>query len=314
LGFRKSRRGDPAAFYLRLIVYIKGMSTRASISTGIKTGIGLRAAHTAEIAATRPDVGFLEAHSENYFRIGGAPFEHLMALRTSYPLSLHGVGLSLGSAAGVSAAHLDKLKALVDIVEPALVSEHVAWSMADGKSLPDLLPLPMTGEALDVLCGNIASVQDRLARRILIENPSSYLSFTGQELSEPAFIAEAAKRTGCGILLDLNNIHVSAHNLNFNAPAYIDALPAGIVGEIHLAGYQVNRIGDAEIFIDAHNHPVYDDVWALYQHALRRFGDVPTLVEWDAELPALARLVAEAKTADGKRAEALRGRPHDQAA
>lgn len=272
-----------------------------NISAGINTGIGLRSAHTAEIIASLPSVGFLEAHSENYFRIGGAPFEHLMKCRETYPISLHGVGLSLGSGGGVSEEHLQKLKTLVDIVQPALVSEHVSWSAADGKSVPDLLPLPMTREALGILCTNISRVQDVLQRKILIENPSSYLSFTGAEMAEADFLAEAAQKTGCGILLDVNNIHVSAHNMNFDARAYVDALPAGIVDEIHVAGYQVNTIGTDEFFIDAHNHPVYDDVWSLYAHALSRFGDTPTLVEWDADLPPLAVLVAEARKADNLR-------------
>ncbi|MDF3024417.1 MAG: hypothetical protein K0R10_1778 [Alphaproteobacteria bacterium] len=272
-----------------------------NISAGINTGIGLRSAHSAEIIASPPPVGFLEAHSENYFRIGGAPFEHLMKCRENYPISLHGVGLSLGSAGGVSEEHLQKLKTLVDIVQPALVSEHVSWSAADGKSVPDLLPLPMTREALGILCANISRVQDVLQRKIFVENPSSYLSFTGAEMAEAAFLGDAAQKTGCGILLDVNNIHVSAHNMNFDARAYVDALPVGMVGEIHVAGYQVNTIGTDEFFIDAHNHPVYDDVWSLYAHALSRFGDTPTLVEWDADLPPLAVLVAEARKADNLR-------------
>ncbi|MCC7036997.1 MAG: DUF692 domain-containing protein [Alphaproteobacteria bacterium] len=280
-----------------------------NIAAGIKTGIGLRGAHTAAVIDTRPPVGFLEGHSENYFRIGGAPFEQLMECREAYPVSLHGVGLSLGSAGGVSPDHLQKLKTLVDIVQPDLVSEHVSWSAADGKALPDLLPLPMTREALETICANISHVQDVLQRKILVENPSSYLRFAGQEMAEPAFLAAVAKTTGCGILLDVNNIAVSAHNMDFDAAAYIDALPPGIVGEIHLAGYQVNTIGGDSIFIDAHNHAVYDGVWDLYARALARFGDVPTLVEWDADLPPLPVLVAEAAKADAVRAR-ITGVPH----
>ncbi len=272
------------------------------ITSGIKTGIGLRGGHAAEIISSKPGVGFLEAHSENYFRIGGAPFEQLMKARETYAVSLHGVGLSLGSAGGVSVDHLEKLKTLVDIAQPDLVSEHVSWSAADGKSLPDLLPLPMTREALAAICANISRVQDVLQRKILVENPSSYLRFTGQELAEPEFMAEVARATGCGILLDVNNIAVSAHNMDFDPAAYIDALPRGIVGEIHLAGYQVNKVGADSIFIDAHNHAVYDGVWDLYAQALARFGDIPTLVEWDADLPPLSLLVAEAAKADVIRA------------
>lgn len=270
----------------------------------VSTGIGLRAAHTDDIIAQRPAVGFLEGHSENYFRIGSAPFEHLMECRAHYPVSLHGVGLSLGSAEGVSDTHLEKLKTLVDIVQPALVSEHISWSMANGVSVPDLLPLPMTGEALDAIAANITRVQDKLQRAILVENPSSYLAFKGQEMQEPEFIAALAKKTGCGLLLDVNNIAVSAHNMGFDALAYLNAIPKDIVGEIHLAGYQVNHAEGIEVFIDAHNHPVYDGVWQLYDAALQRFGDIPTIVEWDADLPALSRLVAEAEKADAARAAA----------
>lgn len=273
------------------------------------TGIGLRAAHTEEIIATKPAAGFLEGHSENYFRIGGVPFEQLMKCRESWPISLHGVGLSLGSADGISDTHLQKLKTLVHIVEPALVSEHVSWSTSDGKTVPDLLPLPMTREALATIAANISKTQDTLKRAILVENPSSYLSFAGQEMAEPAFLAELAKTTGCGLLLDVNNIHVSAHNMGFDAKAYIEAIPKGIIGEIHLAGYQVNKVDGNEIFIDAHNHAVYDGVWELYRLALARFGDIPTVIEWDAELPALSRLMEEAKKADALRA-ALKGKSH----
>lgn len=267
------------------------------------TGIGLRAPHTEEIIETKPLAGFLEAHSENYFRIGSIPFEQLMTCRESYPVSLHGVGLSLGSAAGVSETHLGKLKTLVGHVDPVLVSEHLSWSTANDRSVPDLLPLPMTAEALAVICDNIDKVQNALGRSILVENPSSYLAFKGAEMAEPMFIAEVIRRTGCGLLLDINNIHVSAHNIGFDALAYLNAIPQGIVGEVHLAGYQVNKAGDAEIFIDAHNNPVYDDVWTLYRAALQRFGDLPTLIEWDSDLPPLERLVAEARTADAIRAK-----------
>ncbi|MEZ0261908.1 MAG: DUF692 family multinuclear iron-containing protein [Alphaproteobacteria bacterium] len=280
----------------------------------LKTGIGLRAAHTPDVIAGKPSVGFLEGHSENYFRIGGIPFEQLMKCRADYAVSLHGVGLSLGSAGGVSSEHLSKLAALVAAVDPILVSEHVSWSSADGKSVPDLLPLPMTNEALDTICANVSHVQDVLKRTILVENPSSYLAFTQPELEEPAFLAEIAKRTGCGLLLDVNNIHVSAHNLGFDARAYIAAIPQGIVKEIHLAGYQVNEVEGAEIFIDAHNQAVHEPVWSLYRDALARFGDTPTVIEWDSDLPALTRLVAEAHKADVMRDAARKGRLHARVA
>lgn len=269
-------------------------------------GIGLRAHHLQEIAAQKPPVGFLEVHSENYFHVGGIAFARLAALRRDYPISLHGVGLSLGSADGLDEAHLQKLQDLVNAIEPALVSEHMAWSRSDGLSVPDLLPLPLTPEALQTLCDNINRVQDRLGRTILIENPSSYMAVTA-ETSEPQFIAAAARRTGCGILLDINNIHVSATNLGFDARQYMDALPEKAVGEIHLAGFE-----DAKThLIDAHNNPVAEEVWQLYRHALRRFGNCATLVEWDSALPPLSVLLAEAQKADVQRRDA--GVWHDAA-
>jgi uncharacterized protein (UPF0276 family) len=268
------------------------------------TGIGLREPHATQILSEKPAAGFLEAHSENYFRIGGIPFEQLLEARSTYPISLHGVGLSLGTAGGVSLEHLARLAELVRRVEPVLVSEHISWSSAGGRTVPDLLPLPMTKEALAALCANIDRVQEALGRAILVENPSSYLAFTGFDMTEPAFITETAKRTGCGLLLDVNNIHVSAHNLGFDARAYLKALPRGIVGEIHLAGYEVNAVKENEIFIDAHNHAVYPAVWELYAEALGHFGDVPTLVEWDSDLPPLNTLLGEAKKADGLRKQA----------
>jgi uncharacterized protein (UPF0276 family) len=262
------------------------------------SGIGLREVHYEVILAQKPAVGFLEAHSENFFRTGGIPFQYLMKCREQYPVSLHGVGLSLGSADGVREAHLDKLKTLVDHVAPALISEHISWSGIGGTAVPDLLPLPMTSEALAVVAANIQKVQDRLQRRILVENPSSYLSFKDSEMPEPAFLAEVARRTGCGLLLDINNIHVSAHNLGFDAAEYLRQIPREAVGEIHLAGYQINRVGTHDVFIDAHNHAVYDAVWDLYATALDMLGDVPTLIEWDSDIPALDVLVAEAHKAD----------------
>lgn len=265
------------------------------------SGIGLRSIHHNDILAARPDVGFLEAHSENYFNIGGIPFGYLVACRELYPVSLHGVGLSLGSADGVKEAHLSKLKALVDIVEPVFVSEHISWSNFGGVAVPDLLPLPMTGEALDVVCANILKVQDRLKRNILAENPSSYLTFRDSDMTEPEFLTEVAARTGCRILLDINNIHVTAHNTGIDPLKYLSQIPKGVVGEVHLAGYQVNVVEGQEIFIDAHNNPVSDPVWALYKAALAKLGNIPTLIEWDGDIPALDRLVQEAKKADAIR-------------
>jgi len=274
------------------------------------SGIGLREMHYEDVLAQKPAVGFLEAHSENFFRIGGVPFQYLMKCREHYPVSLHGVGLSLGSADGVKNAHLDKLKTLVALVAPALISEHISWSGIDGTAAPDLLPLPMTHEALNTVTANIQKVQDSLQRRILVENPSSYLSFKNSEMTEPAFLAEVARRTGCGLLLDINNIHVSAHNLGFNAVEYLRQIPREAVGEIHLAGYQINHVGEHDVFIDAHNNTVYEPVWNLYASALHMFGDCPTLIEWDSDIPVLEVLVAEAHKADAIRTYAVRKNSH----
>jgi len=274
------------------------------------SGIGLREIHYEDVLAQKPAVGFLEAHSENFFRIGGVPFQYLMKCRELYSVSLHGVGLSLGSADGVRDAHLAKLKTLVGHIEPAQVSEHISWSGIGGTAVPDLLPLPMTNEALNTVTANIQKVQDSLQRRILVENASSYLSFKDSEMTEPAFLAEVVRRTGCGLLLDINNIHVSAHNLGFNPIEYLRQIPKEAVGEIHLAGYQVNRVGEHEVFIDAHNHAVYETVWNLYATALHMFGDTQTLIEWDSEIPALEVLVAEAYKADAIRAYAVKKNDH----
>ncbi len=279
-----------------------------------KTGIGLRAFHAEQILTEKPGVGFVEAHSENYFRLGGIPFEQLMKAREIYPLSLHGVGLSLGSAEGVSEDHLAKLAALVKAADPVLVSEHISWSTAEGKSVPDLLPLPMTKDAHETLCANIDRVQEVLKRQILVENPSSYLAFADRDMTEPQFIAEVVKRTGCGLLLDINNIHVSAHNLGFDAREYLAGIPKAAVQEIHLAGYHVNEAGGREIFVDAHNHAVYDAVWELYKAALEKLGDVPTLVEWDSDLPPLSTLLGEARKADKLRETVSKGKKNARVA
>lgn len=265
------------------------------------TGIGARIPHFDEILATRPAVGFLEVHSENFFAAGGPQPAYLEKLRALYPVSLHGVGLSLGSAESLNTEHLQKLKNLVRRIQPALVSEHLSWSGTGGIHLPDLLPLPMTEEALAVIACNIDEAQDALGRPILIENPSAYLAFVEQDMTEPEFLAALVKKTGCGLLLDINNIHVSAHNTGFDADAYLAAIPAYSVMEIHLAGYQINIVDGHEIFIDAHNNRVYPAVWDLYEKALKRFGNVATLIEWDTDIPALSVLLDEAAKSDAIR-------------
>ena len=259
-----------------------------------RTGIGLRAAHQHEFLEVRPDVGWLEVHSENYFAAGGRALALLERTREHYPLSLHGVGLSLGSTDPLDDNHLRRLGALVARFEPVQVSEHLSWSSVGGRFLNDLLPLPYTEEVLEHLCGRIGAVQDFLNRRILIENISAYSAFDHSVIPECEFLAELSRRTGCGILLDVNNLYVSAANLGIDPHAYLRAIPASAVGEIHLAGHE--RSG--RYLIDSHSRPVSEAVWALYREALGFTGPVATLVEWDKDLPALAVLVAEARKAD----------------
>jgi uncharacterized protein (UPF0276 family) len=260
-------------------------------------GIGLRFQHHQAVLETRPDVAWLEAHTENYMG-GGPSIRTLEAIRRDYPVSLHGVGLSLGSAEGLDVGHLERIREVVRRIEPGLVSEHLSWSVADATYLPDLLPLPMTDEALDLICRHVEQTQDWLQRRILVENPSSYLCYKHSAIPEWEFLAEVAQRTGCGILCDVNNIYVSACNHGWDSVAYLDALPAQAIREIHLAGHAVKEIeGGQTLHIDDHGSRVAPEVWALYVQALMRFGPVPTLIEWDNNLPSLDVLLAEADQA-----------------
>jgi uncharacterized protein len=261
-------------------------------------GIGLRAAHYRDVLETRPAVSWWEVHSENYFGDGGAPHYYLERIRAAYPLSLHGVGLSLGSADPLDRAHLAKLRALIDRYRPALVSDHLSWSSVDGRYLNDLLPLPYTDETLRHVVQRVEEAQDYLGRQILIENPTTYLQFVDSRLSEAQFLRELIERSGCGLLLDVNNAYVSAANHGFDALEYIHALPEDSVQEIHLAGHTVKRYDDGEILIDTHDDVVCDAVWRLYEQTIRRLGPRPTLIEWDANLPPLAVLLTEARTAN----------------
>ncbi len=264
-------------------------------------GIGLRAAHYGEILARRPVAGFLEVHSENFFAAGGPDLAWLERFGALYPLSLHGVGLSLGSADPLDERHLARLEALVARFAPLLVSEHLSWSSFGGRHANDLLPLPYTEEALVHVCARIGEVQDRLRRPILVENVSSYLEFAESTLPEWEFVAEVARRAGCALVLDVNNIHVNAMNHGFDARAYLEAIPRDAVGEIHLAGHESSE----GILIDTHGAPVCDAVWSLYGAALERFGPQPTLVEWDSRIPPLDVLLGEA--AKARRAAARAG-------
>jgi uncharacterized protein (UPF0276 family) len=266
----------------------------------IGCGVGLRAPHLAEVLETRPAVPWFEVHAENYLGGGPAP-RALERVRRDYPLSLHGVGLSLGTAEGLSGAHLERLRRLVERLAPALVSEHLSWSISGGVYLNHLLPLPYTEAALAVVSRHVAQAQDRLGRRLLIENPSSYLRFRDSPMPEPVFLNELARRTGCGLLCDVNNVFVTCANLGGDAAAWIDALEPSAVGEIHLAGHAVNDADGRSVRIDDHGSPVCDAVWHLYERALARFGAVPTLVEWDTDIPPLAVLQAEAAKAERRR-------------
>lgn len=271
-----------------------------------RAGIGLRVRHHAAVMASPPSVGWLEIHAENYLG-GGRPRRCLEQVRRDFPLSVHGVGLSLGSADGLDEGHLGRVANLVVETQPFLVSEHLAWSVTGGVYHNDLLPLPLTEESLAVVAANVARLQDRLRRQVLVENPSTYLRFAHSPIAEPEFLAALVRRTGCGILLDVNNIHVSAVNHGGDALAYLDAIPAGSVGEIHLAGHHAVVEDGVAILIDDHGSAVPEAVWGLYRSAVRRFPAAPTLIEWDTRIPELDVLVAEAEQADARRAAALAG-------
>ncbi len=256
-------------------------------------GIGLRAPHVRQVQDERPPVPWLEVHSENYYVDGGPALAALLRIRADYPLSLHGVGMSLGSTDPLDRTHLAKLARLIARTEPVLVSEHLCWSGVGGRALNDLLPLPYTEEALAHVCARVIEVQDFLGCELLVENVSSYLAFADATIPEWEFVAAVSRRTGCRLLCDVNNIYVNAVNHGFDADAYLAALPREAIAEIHLAGFDAS----GPCLVDTHGAPVASDVWALYRRAIARFGSVPTLIEWDTEIPPLATLLAEAATA-----------------
>jgi len=279
-----------------------------------RAGIGLRFQHHQPVLDTRPDVAWMEVHTENYMG-GGTPLKYLDAIRRDTPISLHGVGLSLGSAEGVDPAHLERIRKVAERVEPGLMSEHIAWNLVGGTYLADLLPLPMTEEALDVVCRHVEQTQSYLKRRILVENPSTYVAFGNSIIPEWEFMAAVAARTGCGILCDVNNICVSAHNHGWDASAYLAALPPEAVGEIHLAGHSIRTFADgSSLRIDDHGSKVSEEVWTLYRQAVARFGAVPTLIEWDNEIPPLDVLLDEAQHAEQVIAAWQEGNAHADAA
>ena len=259
-------------------------------------GIGFKAEHFAEALAAPAAGLWFEVHPENYMVDGGPRLAMLERLRRDRSLSLHGVGMSPGGVADPDREHLAALKRLVDRFEPELVSEHLAWSRLDGRCFPDLLPVPRTNEALRRLAANIGRVQDALGREILIENPSHYLALRDHQWSETSFLAELARRTGCKLLIDVNNVAVGAHNLGYDAAAWLEGIPARLVGEIHLAGHTLDAEG--ALLIDSHDAPVSDGVWELYRAFVERIGARPTLIERDGNVPPFAELMAERKRAE----------------
>ena len=263
-----------------------------------RAGVGLRAPYYDAFASGTPACNWVEVHSENFFG-GGFHCEKLEAAAAHYPVSLHCVGLSLGSVEPVDMEHLQQLKTLVERLSPALVSDHVSWSASGNAHMNDLLPLPYNEESLETISRNIMQVQDYLGRQILVENPSTYLQFTGSDRSEVAFLNAIVERTGCGLLLDINNIYVQAHNNGLDPHAYIDNVDAEAVQELHLAGHTEQHFEhDKSLLIDTHNAPVREEVWQLYAYALQRLGARPTLIEWDQDYPPLDTLLAQAQKAD----------------
>lgn len=266
-------------------------------------GIGLKPQHYEDALACGAEGLWFEVHPENYMCDGGPRLAWLDAIRAEHPLSLHGVGMSLAADEAPDPGHLAALKRLVDRFQPFAVSEHLAWSMRRGAYAPDLLPFPRTAEALARIADNVGRMQEALGRTVLIENPSLYTPLKGHELPEVEFLAELVRITGCRLLVDVNNVAVSAHNLGFDARAYLDAIPAEAVGEIHLAGHEADALGD--LLIDTHGAPVAETVWALYARLVERIGPRPTLIERDDKVPAFAELMAERDRAHGVLAGSL---------
>lgn len=260
-------------------------------------GIGLRQIHHREFLETLPQIAWIEVHSENF--MGGGPDLTMLAkIRQDYPVSLHGVGLSLGSADGIDQAHLERLAILVEMIEPQAISDHLSWSVNGGHYYNDLLPLPYTKEALQVMIDNVAKFQDRLKRQVMVENPSTYLQFSENDMSEPEFIQALCKTSGCGLLLDVNNVVVNAFNHEFQTRDYIDQILSLPIGEIHLAGHHTKPLGNRAIKIDDHGSLVSPEVWELFDYTLKKIGRKPALIEWDSDIPDLAILLNEAKKAE----------------
>ncbi len=265
-----------------------------------RSGAGLKAEHVEEILSSRADIGFFEVHAENYMGAGGVPHRQLGEIRDKYPLSLHGVGLSIGGEDPLNMDHLKRLAELNRRYQPGLFSEHLAWSSHDGAYLNDLLPVPYDEATLDRVCDHVDLVQEVVGRQMLLENPSTYVAFEQSTMSEIDFIKTIAERTGCGLLLDVNNIYVSATNHEFSPEDYLDAFPINLVGEVHLAGHAPDEDeAGRPLLIDAHDRKVADVVWALYERLIAKTGGLPTLIEWDDDIPAWPILLKEAEIAEG---------------
>jgi uncharacterized protein (UPF0276 family) len=271
-------------------------------------GIGFKPQHFADLMADADPPAFVEIHAENYMGAGGVPHAQLTALRERLPLSVHGVGLSIGGSMPIDVAHLERLARLVERYEPAAVSEHLAWCSHDGAFFGDLLPLPYTDATLARVCNHIDRVQTRLGRQIYIENPSTYVRYTEDTFSEPEFMRQMAERSGCGLLLDVNNVVVSAHNGGFHPLDYLLAFPIEHVRQLHLAGHTREVVDDGSLLIDDHGGPVAEMVWALYEHVIRIAGEMPTTIEWDTNVPAYFKLKHEAKRATLRAGAARTGR------
>ena len=277
------------------------MSNRIAITPSedkLPIGLSLKSQHFSDVLDKKPAVTFFEVHAENFMSAGGAHHRYLEKICDTYALSVHGVGMSLGSAEGIDKVHLDRFKAVVERYSPALVSEHLAWSHEGGFYLNDLLPLPLNSESLAVVAANIDTMQNHLGRKILIENPSAYMAFEATDISEPEFLTRLVETTGCGILLDVNNVFVSGSNMGWNIESYLRDIPSGSVEEIHLAGHTLKKLeAQQEIRIDDHGSEVNEDVWRIYSRLLNEVGSCPTLIEWDTNVPAFDVLLAEAEKA-----------------
>lgn len=281
-----------------------------SSNAPLRAGVGLRLQHLKTVLDTRPQAAWFEIHPENYLANPHAA-EMLFEIARHYPISVHSVGVSVGSSGGVDRHHLGRIRAMIDRLDPILVSGHLAWSTHEGDYLNDLLPLPYTAQSLAMIADHVNEVQDVLGRSYHVENPSNYLGFTDSTMTETAFLAELVERTNCRLLCDISNVHVSAHNLGYDAWRYIDEFPGHAIGEMHLGGFEVEaEASGTTVIIDTHSQPIDGHAWALYAHAVERFGMRPTLIEWDNAIPALDTLLDEASKAEAVARRALEGTAH----